>query len=135
MLDAIGAGHAPRVGDRDWADIWRDSPEYKVMRQEIENIKQQGLALPVPEKSHETTCKYELYSQKLYHAHGPFSDATSFWVQLKEVVRRNNLALWRSPDYVFTRLFIHAFISVQISLCFLQLGTSARDLQYRVFGM
>ena len=69
MLDAIGAGLAPRVGDRDWADIWRDSPEYKVMRQEIENIKQQGLALPVPEKSHETTCEYELYSEKLYLAH------------------------------------------------------------------
>ncbi|KAI0095244.1 ABC-2 type transporter-domain-containing protein [Irpex rosettiformis] len=117
MLDAIGAGLAPRVGDRDWADIWRDSPEYKVMRQEIEDIKQQGLALPVPEKNSETTY------------------ATPFWVQLKEVVRRNNLALWRSPDYVFTRLFIHAFISVQISLCFLQLGTSSHDLQYRVFGM
>ena len=72
MLDAIGAGLAPRVGDRDWADIWRDSPEYKVMRQEIENIKQQGLALPVPEKSHETTCKYELYYQKSYLAHGSF---------------------------------------------------------------
>lgn len=69
MLDAIGAGLAPRVGDRDWADIWRDSPEYKVMRQEIENIKQQGLALPVPEKSHETTCKYKLFFEKLYLAH------------------------------------------------------------------
>ena len=58
MLDAIGAGLAPRVGDRDWADIWRDSPEYKVMRQEIEDIKQQGLARPVPEKNNETTCKH-----------------------------------------------------------------------------
>ncbi|KAI0690742.1 ABC-2 type transporter-domain-containing protein [Cytidiella melzeri] len=117
MLDAIGAGLAPRIGDRDWADIWRDSPEYQVMRDDIEKIKQQGLSLPVPEKKGETTY------------------ATPFWVQLREVVRRNNLALWRSPDYVFSRLFIHAFISLQISLCFLQLGHTLRDLQYRVFAM
>ncbi|KAI0804598.1 ABC-2 type transporter-domain-containing protein [Irpex lacteus] len=116
MLDAIGAGLEPRIGDRDWADIWRDSPEYKVMRQEIEDINQQGLAHPVPEHNNETTY------------------ATPFWVQLKEVVRRNNMALWRSPDYVFTRLFIHTCISLQISLSFLQLGTSTRDLQNRVFG-
>ncbi len=63
------------------------------------------------------------------------SDATPFWVQLKEVVGRNNRALWRMPDYVFSRLFVHAFISVWVSLSFLQLGHSLRDLQYRVFGV
>ncbi len=65
----------------------------------------------------------------------PTADATPFWVQLKEVVKRNNRALWRSPDYVFSRLFVHAFISFFVSLSFLQLGLSSRDLQYRVFGM
>lgn len=54
---------------------------------------------------------------------------------MKEVVKRNNWALWRSPDYVFSRLFVHVFISLFISLSFLQLGHSQRDLQYRVFGM
>ncbi len=57
MLDAIGAGLEPRIGDRDWADIWRDSPEYKVMRQEIEDINQQGLARPIQENNNETTCE------------------------------------------------------------------------------
>jgi hypothetical protein len=60
------------------------------------------------------------------------ADATPFLFQLKTVVKRNNVALWRSPDYVFTRLFIHAFISLFVSLSLLQLGTSVRDLQYRV---
>ncbi len=63
------------------------------------------------------------------------SDATSFWVQLREVVIRNNRALWRMPDYVFSRLFVHAFISLWVSLSFLQLGHGLRDLQYRAFGM
>ena len=63
------------------------------------------------------------------------TDATSFFYQLKTVVKRNNLALWRSPDYIFTRFFVCIFISLFISLSFLQLGNSARDLQFRVFSM
>lgn len=56
MLDAIGAGLAPRVGDRDWKDVWLDSPEYQQMRQEIERIKQEGVARPAPVKGSVTTC-------------------------------------------------------------------------------
>ena len=61
MLDAIGAGLSPRIGDRDWADIWRESPEYKVMRQEIEKIKQQGVDHPISEKNRASTCKYSAF--------------------------------------------------------------------------
>lgn len=64
-----------------------------------------------------------------------FLDATSFLYQLGVVVRRNNLALWRSPEYIFTRLFISAFVSLFVSLSLLQLGNSKRDLQFRIFSM
>ncbi|KAH7886334.1 pleiotropic drug resistance ABC transporter [Phlebopus sp. FC_14] len=117
MLEAIGAGLAPRVGPRDWKDIWLDSLEYKRVRKEIDDIKRRGLAISVSAAEHTSTY------------------ATSFFYQLRTVVQRNNIALWRSPDYVFSRLFVHAFISLFISLSFLQLGNSLRDLQYRVFGI
>ncbi|KAJ7597296.1 ABC-2 type transporter-domain-containing protein [Mycena floridula] len=117
MLDAIGAGLAHRVGDRDWKDLWLESPEYKTVMQEIAIIKGDGLARPVTTKT--TSSTY----------------ATSFLYQLKVVSKRNNLALWRSPDYVFTRLFVCAFISLAVSLSFLQLGVSVRDLQYRIFAI
>ena len=65
----------------------------------------------------------------------PYADATPFWHQLKVVVNRNNTMLWRSPDYVWSRLFVHAFISLFVSLPFLQLGNDVRDLEYRVFGI
>ncbi|KAI0789262.1 ABC-2 type transporter-domain-containing protein [Abortiporus biennis] len=117
MLDAIGAGLAPRVGPKDWKDVWLESPEYEQMRQEIDRIKRDALARPAVEKLNESTY------------------ASSFFVQLKEVVLRNNRALWRSPPYVFSRLFVHAFISLFVSLSFLQLGDGLRDLQYRVFGI
>ncbi len=57
MLDAIGAGLAPRIGDRDWADIWIQSPEYNSMRLEIEHIKREALARPEGEKRKEAACK------------------------------------------------------------------------------
>ncbi|KAI0660568.1 ABC-2 type transporter-domain-containing protein [Cubamyces menziesii] len=116
MLDAIGAGLTPRIGDRDWKDHWLDSPEYQSVLEEIEKIKQ-------------NTSSDDGHQQQLTMY------ATPFWTQLRWVVHRNNLKLWRSPDYVFSRLFVHAFISLFVSLSFLQLGHSVRDLQYRVFGI
>ncbi|KAG6329970.1 hypothetical protein ID866_9118 [Astraeus odoratus] len=117
MLEAIGAGLSPRVGPRDWKDIWLDSPEYRRVREEIDEIKSQGLGKPVSVE--EKTRTY----------------ATSFLYQLGVVVKRNNIALWRSPDYVFSRLFVHALFSFFVSLSFLQLGNTVRDLQYRVFAI
>ncbi|KAI6120967.1 pleiotropic drug resistance ABC transporter [Pisolithus croceorrhizus] len=117
MLEAIGAGLSPRVGPRDWKDVWLDSPEYRRAREEINEIKAQAFAKPIPPEGKTNTY------------------ATSFLYQLKVVVQRNNIALWRSPDYVFSRLFVHALFSLCISLSFIQLGNSIRDLQYRVFGI
>lgn len=117
MLEAIGAGVSPRIGPRDWKDIWLDSPECAKAREEIQIMKEKALA------------KQQVNKKKLS------TYATPFIFQLKTVVARNNIALWRSPDYVFTRLFVHLFISLFASLSLLQLGHSVRDLQYRVFGI
>lgn len=39
MLDAIGAGMAQRIGHRDWKDIWLDSPEIQLVKEEIRELK------------------------------------------------------------------------------------------------
>jgi hypothetical protein len=117
MLEAIGAGLSPRVGDRDWAEIWTNSTEFKETKEEIQRIKNEGLSRPVDVKK-----KTLLY-------------ATPFLYQLRVVSKRTFIALWRSPDYVYTRLFMHVAVSLMVSLTFLRLGTSARDLQSRVFVM
>jgi ATP-binding cassette subfamily G (WHITE) protein 2 (SNQ2) len=39
MLDAIGAGIAPRFGHRDWKDIWLDSPDFQLVKEEIRELK------------------------------------------------------------------------------------------------
>jgi len=137
MLEAIGAGVSPRIGYRDWNDIWLESSECKRSREEINEIKAAALSKPRPQTEAVSTCassQDRLHCRK-YQFMRPLTDATSFSYQLRTVVQRNNLALWRSPNYLFSRIFLCGIISLFISLPFLQLGTNVRALQFRVFGM
>ncbi|KAF2191943.1 hypothetical protein K469DRAFT_719004 [Zopfia rhizophila CBS 207.26] len=116
MLDAIGAGQTPRIGRRDWADVWLDSPESAQIKQEIVRIKETriaevGSADPVVQKEY----------------------ATPIWHQIKLVNKRQNLSFWRTPNYGFTRLFNHVIIALLTGLMYLQLDDSRSSLQYRVF--
>lgn len=118
MLDAIGAGQTPRIGNRDWGDIWRTSPELKAVKEEIARIKAERIAENQEEGgTGQPDMEY----------------ATPLWFQIKTVVRRASLSFWRSPNYGFTRLFTHAVIALLTGLAFLQLDDSRSSLQYRVF--
>jgi len=55
MLEAIGAGLTPRIGNRDWKDIWRESNEYQQVLREISDLKATGLSYP-EEKKKSSTC-------------------------------------------------------------------------------
>ena len=116
MLDAIGAGNAPRIGDRDWGEIWRESPELKATKEEIVQIKQERI---------EAVGAHRKVDEKEY--------ATPLWHQIKVVNKRTHLAFWRSPNYGFTRLFNHVVFALFSGLAFLRLDDSRTSLQYRVF--
>lgn len=47
----------------------------------------------------------------------------------------HNFAVWRNPDYCFTRLFNHAAIALLVGLTYLNVDNSAAALQYRVFAI
>ncbi|EAT81447.2 hypothetical protein SNOG_10948 [Parastagonospora nodorum SN15] len=116
MLDAIGAGSSHRIGDKDWADIFRDSPEFAEVKREIAAIKEQRAA--------DVSSAADVM-QKEY--------ATPMSFQIKQVVNRQNLSFWRTPNYGFTRLFNHVIIALLTGLMYLQLDDSRSSLQYRVF--
>ncbi|EJT99550.1 hypothetical protein DACRYDRAFT_81942 [Dacryopinax primogenitus] len=116
MLEAIGAGTTKRIGHKDWGEIWLESEENQKLRQEIEDIKREALKQPNTEE------KPSFYATKL-----PY--------QLILVTRRALMTLWRRPEYVYSRLFIHVLISFWISVTFLRLNHSLLDLQYRVFAI
>jgi ABC-type multidrug transport system permease subunit len=116
MLDAIGAGQAPRIGSQDWADIWQDSDEFARVKDEIVRIKASRI---LEVGSSEVAVQHEY--------------ATPLWHQIKMVNRRTHLSFWRSPNYGFTRLFNHVIIALLTGLMYLQLDDSRASLQYRVF--
>ena len=116
MLDAIGAGQAPRIGPRDWGDIWQSSPELQATKETITRMK--------VERS-EAVGSTPQTEQKEY--------ATPLWHQIKIVNRRTHLSFWRSPNYGFTRFFNHVAIAILVGLAYLQLDNSRSALQERVF--
>lgn len=46
MLEAIGAGVKRRVGPRDWADLWLESQEFQIVKEEIAASKKESLSRP-----------------------------------------------------------------------------------------
>ncbi|KAI6714051.1 hypothetical protein JHW43_003481 [Diplocarpon mali] len=116
MLDAIGAGQAARVGDRDWAEIFADSPELANIKDRISQMKAKRLS---EAGAHVKNDEREF--------------ATPLTHQLKIVQKRTNLSFWRSPNYGFTRLFNHVIIAILTGLAYLNLDDSRQSLQYRVF--
>jgi ABC-type multidrug transport system ATPase subunit/ABC-type multidrug transport system permease subunit len=116
MLDAIGAGIAPRIGDRDWGEIWRESDELATTKAEIIEMK--------ATREREVAGAPRLDEREY---------ASPLWHQIKVVSKRTHLAFWRSPNYGFTRLFNHVAIALLSGLAFLQLDDSRSSLQYRVF--
>lgn len=116
MLDAIGAGIAPRIGDKDWGEIWQESDELATIKSDIITMKTQ--------RQQEVGSVPKL-EEKEY--------ATPLWHQVKVVCWRMQVAFWRIPQYGFTRLFMHVIIALLTGLMFLQLDNSRIGLQYRVF--
>ncbi|KAL2105740.1 hypothetical protein VUR80DRAFT_7842 [Thermomyces stellatus] len=118
MLEAIGAGSAPRIGSRDWADIWRESPEHAQVKETIKKLKKERLS---------ATKAMSKVDEKEY--------ASPFWHQVKVVTNRMNRAFWRSPNYEFTRLLNHFIVSLITGLTYLNLDNSRASLQNKVFVM
>ena len=116
MLEAIGAGNSPRIGNRDWGEIWNASPDLVWTKEEISRIK--------AERIRETSGEAKV-EQKEY--------ATPLWHQIQVVNKRTNLAFWRTPNYGFTRLFNHVVLALVSGLSYTQLDDSRSSLQYRVF--
>ena len=116
MLDAIGAGQARHIGERDWGDVWRTSSGLDQLKREIISIKENRA-----ETTKQYASQHEIAVDKEY--------ASPLWHQIKVVGRRTHISFWRSRNYGFTRLFTHAVIALIAGLAFLQLDDSRSSLQ------
>jgi ATP-binding cassette, subfamily G (WHITE), member 2, SNQ2 len=57
VLEAIGAGVTPHVGNRPWSEIWLESPEYQKAKQEVADMKAKVLREPREEQRRISTCE------------------------------------------------------------------------------
>lgn len=87
MLEAIGAGSTPRVGDRDWGDIWKDSEEFAAVKKTIDDLKNE---------------RGQAHDDEVVSSKGEY--ATPLKYQVIEVSKRMNMTFWRSPNYGISSL-------------------------------
>lgn len=116
ILDIIGAGTRPRVGPRDWHDIYLSSDLHQKNLRRIGEIDAHAV------RSGGTSSMGTAY-------------ATSFSFQLSQVLERTMRTAWNIPDYQFTRLMQHATMAILGGVLYLQLGTNLNSIQDRIFDL
>ena len=82
MIDVVSG---PLAKNRDWADVWRDSPEHEAVTAEVSRLAE--TARNKPPSFHEDGLEF----------------ATTMSTQLKLVIARAHRSMWRSPEYLMGR--------------------------------
>ncbi|RDW58343.1 hypothetical protein BP5796_12273 [Coleophoma crateriformis] len=104
-------------GGRDWNSVWNASPERECSLQELARLKEDALSRPstVGDDGRDF--------------------ATPLWTQLRLVTHRQQIALWRNPDYVWNKVFLHVSTGLFCGFTFWMLGDRVQDLQLRVLAV
>lgn len=118
MLEVIGAAPGSET-DVNWFDTWRDSPEYKDVRGELQRLEdERGLA---PSKTREAANYREF--------------AAPFMVQLQAVLHRVFQQYWRTPAYIYSKFALCVLVALFIGLCFLNARNTILGLQNQMFAI
>lgn len=133
-LRAIGVGNARSLGQQPWKDYWISSNENQTLNAEIAELEAcSANEQPVLEKSRCAQILSTFFCTNSDRFPGCVV-GTPFWFQLMTVSKRASIGLWRSPDYLWTRMFLHIALSLILSLAYFQLDHSIRSIQFRTFA-
>jgi len=91
MLEVIGAAPGSHA-DRDWAEVWLDSPERAQVKKELADMKSELRQKPVPPPT---------------AGYGEF--ATPIWYQFLICIRRMFQQYYRSPGYLYSKTAMCVF--------------------------
>jgi ABC-type multidrug transport system ATPase subunit/ABC-type multidrug transport system permease subunit len=107
---------------KDWTQIWEGSNERQQMMEELDRLNKEAVAASHPHVDD--------------HADGRDNNfATPIPYQIRLVTRRQIVALWRSPDYVWNKIFMHIMQALFAGFTFWMIGDSQFDLQLRLFAV
>jgi hypothetical protein len=105
---------------KDWAEVWMQSPERKEVLDELDHI--------------DETARTQSAVRSEFDEGKPLrSFATPLWHQMKTVTVRQSIALWRNPDYVWNKIFLHVANALFSGFTYWKVGNSSFDLQLRLF--
>lgn len=114
MIDVV-TGAIEAVKDKDWHQVWVDSPENAAAVAELDHIVSDALTKPS----------------------GTLDDgkefATSLWTQTKLVTQRMNVALMRNTKYINNKLELHIISALLNGFSFWHLGHTVLGLQLKMF--
>ncbi|EOA88814.1 uncharacterized protein SETTUDRAFT_159994 [Exserohilum turcica Et28A] len=114
MIDVV-SGNYP--SDKDWHDVWLNSPESAALNQHLEEIISDAA-------SKEPGTKDDGYEF-----------ATTFWNQTKLVTHRMNVGFFRDTAYFNNKLLLHGGVAFFIGFTFWQIGPSVGEQKYVLFSI
>jgi ATP-binding cassette subfamily G (WHITE) protein 2 (PDR) len=122
MLTAIGAAPGSHT-DVDWHQAWMDSKERVTVRQELQRLKDEGLS--------KSEGKQEEKKDKAAYA----EFAAPFTTQFLTVFIRVSQQLWRTPSYIYSKLFLSIIVGLFVGFSFYNSGTSQQGLANQLFSV
>jgi len=124
MLEAIGAAPGTQ-SEVDWQEVWRSSPEYRLVWEELTRLRAKGTVESSSEEKNEDEDN-EVCHQEF---------ATSLWYQFQIVTQRVFQQTWRTPSYIYSKLALCIATSLFIGLVFLNSPLTIQGLQNQMFAI
>ncbi|KAG5368264.1 ABC transporter CDR4 [Yarrowia sp. C11] len=122
MLEVIGAAPGS-TAKRDWPVVWNESPERAKKRAELDEM-----ALTVERTQTNNTAR---------DASG-YSDTDQFavgqWTQFKIVTKRLYQRFWRTPSYLWSKIFLCTASAIFIGFSFFKAPSDIQGLQNKMFS-
>lgn len=112
MIDVVSENG---LHDRDWNQVWLESPEYGQLIQDLETMVHEASTRPsaTVDDGHEF--------------------AASMWTQIRLVTQRMNVSLFRNTEYIDNKFLLHISLALLNGFSFWMIGDSLTDLQQNLF--
>ncbi|KAF4629420.1 hypothetical protein G7Y89_g8725 [Cudoniella acicularis] len=119
IMEILGCapGHRSTI---DWHQVWRNSPEYAKVHQELDQLER-----GIRPKSTESW----LGDPNDYHEF-----AAPFFVQLWECFKRVNSQYWRTPSYIYSKAALSILAPLFLGFSFFKADNSLQGLQSQTFS-
>ncbi|THC91041.1 hypothetical protein EYZ11_009500 [Aspergillus tanneri] len=120
MLEIIGAG-ASGKSSKDWAAVWKESPEVQGVLKEVDQIHQDRASASNDETDDSQQGKHAEY-------------AMPFVSQLWYVTHRVFQQYWREPSYVWAKIILATLSSLFVGFTFFKPNSSLQGFQDVLFS-